>query len=151
MGAKLGLLRDGGTAFMSAHLQRVQALPGRGRFRTGISLLAPFKRPSEFSESSPLRDRIILFLSFPYFGGSSEEVGLDSESESVKLMDFKRLGIDAPHDRAGVRENEKDNIGDILVHQARYMIFDNCKPYLFFLLLTQTLLINNFRRHNGHI
>ncbi|PUU79855.1 hypothetical protein B9Z19DRAFT_1080740 [Tuber borchii] len=125
MGARLGLLREGGTAFMSAHLQRAGALPGRGRFRTGISLLAPFKRPSEFSERNPSRDRIILFVSFPYFGGSSEEIGLDPESESVLLMDFRRLGIDVPHDRVGVRENERDNIGKILVHQARYMIFDN--------------------------
>ncbi|PUU79853.1 hypothetical protein B9Z19DRAFT_1063928 [Tuber borchii] len=125
MGARLGLLREGGTAFMSAHLQRAGALPGRGRFKTGISLLAPFKKPLEFSERSPSRDRIILFVSFPYFGGSSEEIGLDPESESVLLMDFRRLGIDVPHDRAGVRENERDNIGKISVHQARYMIFDN--------------------------
>ena len=116
---------------MSAHLQRVRALPGRRRFRTGISLLAPFKRRSEFSEGRLSEDRIILFVSFPYFGGSSEEAGLDPESESVKLIDFKRLGVDIPYDRAGVRETDRDNIGKILVHQARYMIFDNCKLYLF--------------------
>jgi len=123
MGAKLGLLGEDGTAFMRAHLQRVRALPGRGRFKTGISLRAPF------SGRGALEDIIILFISFPYFGGSSEEIRLDLESESVKLIDFKGLGVD-PHDGAVVRE-ERDNIGKILVHQARYMIFDNCKLYLF--------------------
>ena len=141
MGEKLGLLREGGTAFMSAYLQRVRALPGRGRFRTGVSLRIPFKKLSESCWPGSPEDRFILFVSFPYFGGSSE-IRLGPESESVKLSDFKRLGVGAPDRRAIESEEEKDDtkqisvgeerdVGEILVHQARYMIFDNCKLCFF--------------------
>ena len=138
MGEKLGLQKEGETTFMGPYLERVRELPGHERFRTGISLRAPFKEPAELSRSE---SRFILFASFPYFGGSSQGIVLGSESESVKLLDFKRLGLDIPARRAlaskeerdGVREisaeEEGDDIGEILVHQARYMIFDNCKLY----------------------
>jgi len=153
---------------MDAYSKRVRALPGKGQFRTGVSLRAPFKEPSDKKpsgkepsdkepsdkepsgkepsgkepsdkkspESPKSEDRFILFVSFPYFGGSSEGVPLGPESESVKLLDFKRLGLDVPARRAPVSEEEgddisaeedRDDIGEILVHQARYMIFDNCK------------------------
>ena len=38
---------------------------------------------------------------------------------------------DVPDRRAvaSAEERERDKIGEILVHQARYMIFDNCKLY----------------------
>ena len=127
MGEKLGLLREGETAFMSAYLQRVRALPGRGRFRTGVSLRIPFKEPSEGCWPGSPEDRFIIFVSFPYFGGSSE-IMLDSESESVKLLDFKHVGFDVSNRSTAVSEQEeRDDIDEILVHQARYMIFDNCK------------------------
>jgi len=126
---------------MDAHLQRVRALPGSGRFRTGISLRASFNNPSELSGLGPSEDRFILFVSFPYFGGSGKETTLGPESESVKLLDFKRLGVGAPGRRVEVSEEkeerddirqisveeDRDDVGEILVHQARYMIFDNCK------------------------
>ena len=122
---------------MNSHLQRIRKLPGHERFRTGISLQAPFKKPGEFPRSE---SRFILFVSFPYFGGSSQGAKLNSESESVKLLDFKRLGLGLPARRAPASKEERDDIeetpgeegddiGEILVHQARYMIFDNCKPY----------------------
>jgi len=44
-------------------------------------------------------------------------------------LDFKRLGVDVPNSCATVSREDKDDIGGILVHQARYMIFDNCKLY----------------------
>ena len=128
---------------MGEYLRRVRKLPGHGRFRTGISLRAPLGKPSESSQPSSSEARFILFVSFPYFGGSSEGIALDSESESVNLLDFKGLGVDVPAHRApaggggrgSVREisaeEEGDSIGKILVHQARYMIFDNCKLYSF--------------------
>ncbi|PUU79838.1 hypothetical protein B9Z19DRAFT_788872 [Tuber borchii] len=134
MGEKLGLQKEGETTFIGPYLERVRELPGQGRFRTGVSLLVPFKEPAELSRSE---SRFILFASFPYFGGSSQGIVLDSESESVKLLDFKRLGLDLPsrrtpagkEERDDIREisaeEEKDDIGKILVHQARYMIFDN--------------------------
>jgi len=71
-------------------------------------------------------DRITLFVSFPYFGKSSSSVPLGPESESIELLDFKSLGVDVP-DRRGVISPEDGDIGGILVHQARYMIFDNCE------------------------
>ena len=126
MGEKLGLLREGETAFMSAYLQRVRALPGRGRFRTGVSLRIPFKEPSESCWPGSPEDRFILFVSFPYFGGSSE-IRLGPESESVKLLDFKRVEFDVSNPSTAVSEGERDDLEEILVHQARYMIFDNCK------------------------
>ena len=127
MGEKLGLLKGGDTAFIDAYLQRVRALPGRGRFGTGVSLRAPFKKPSELSGPGPSEDRFILFVSFPYFGGSSKEIALGPESESVKLLDFKRVEFDVSNPSTAVSEEERDDLEEILVHQARYMIFDNCK------------------------
>ena len=160
MGEKLGLLREGETGFMDAYSQRVRALPGCGRFRTGISLRAPLREPSEFSRLGSSEDRFILFVSFPYFGESSGEITLGPESESVKLLDFKRLGVGIPNHRAIAEEQDDireistgeerddireipvgegrddireisvgDDIGKILVHQARYMVFDNRKKY----------------------
>jgi len=126
MGERLGLLREGETAFMSAYLQRVRELPGRGRFRTGVSLRIPFKEPSEPCRSDSPEDRFILFVSFPYFGGSSG-IRLGPESESVKLLDFKRVGFDVSNRSIAVSEEERDDIEEILVHQERYMIFDNCE------------------------
>ena len=125
MGEKLGLQREGETAFMDAYLRTVRTLPGRGRFRTGVSLREPFKEPLELSRSE---DRFVLFVSFPYFGGSSEGIALGPESESVNLLDFKRLGVELP-DRSALVSEENNDLGEILVHQARYMIFDNCKLY----------------------
>ena len=52
------------------------------------------------------------------------------ESESVELLDFKHLGADVPNRISLVNVEDKDDIGEILVHQARYMIFDNCRLYL---------------------
>ncbi|PUU82943.1 hypothetical protein B9Z19DRAFT_1073806 [Tuber borchii] len=125
MAEKLGLQQEGETAFMEAYSQRVRALPGHRRFRTGVSLRAPFKKPSELPKLGSSEDRFILFVSFPYFGRSSEEVTLDQERESLKLLDFRLLGVDASDRRVKVSEEERADIGEILVHQARYMIFDN--------------------------
>ena len=140
-------------AFMQAYSQRVRALPGRGRFRTGVSLRAPCKRLTEPRGDSSSEDRFILFLSFPYFGRYSKGVGPSPESESVTLLNFKRLKVHAS-DRSTLvsegdgddtgktttkgkddkgktpAEEDKTDIGEILVHQARYMIFDNRKLYL---------------------
>jgi len=196
MAEKLGLE----AAFMQAYSQRVRELPGHGRFRTGISLRAPFKRLSESSGDSSSEDRFILFLSFPYFGRYNKGVGPSLESESVTLLNFKRLKVHASDrsegDGGDIRkrstkggddkgktpaeeergdrgkrpaeeeeeeeeerdmgkapaEEERDDMGktseeeerddkrkapaeeradirEILVHQARYMIFDNRKLY----------------------
>ena len=100
MGEKLGLQREGETGLMDAHSQRVQALPGNGRFRTGISFRIPFKKPGNPPTSSLSEDRFILFVSFPYFGKSSDDFALGQESESVGLLDFKRLEVDIPKDEA---------------------------------------------------
>ena len=127
MGEKLGLQRKGETAFMDAYSRRVRTLPGRERFRTGISLREPFKEPSQLPKSGSSEDRFILFVSFPYFGEPIEGVEFGPESESVKLSDFKYLGLDLPPHRVSVSKEERDDIGEILVHQARYMIFDNCE------------------------
>ena len=113
--------------FGDAHSKRVLALPGRERFRTGISLRVPAKKSSELSKSGPWEDRFILFVSFPYLGKSGSITSLGPESESVELLDFKRLGAEVPDRSAAVSREGKDDIGEILVHQARYMIFDNCK------------------------
>lgn len=134
MGEKLGLQRKGETTFMNQYAQRIRALPGRRFFRTGISSLAPLKKSSELSRPCSSGDRFILMVSFPYFGEASEKVTLCPRSESVKLLDFKRLGLGAP-DCTTVRcKAEIDyaggllvDIGDTLVHQVRYMIFDNRK------------------------
>ena len=116
--------------FGEAHSRRVLALPGRGRFRTGFSLRVPPKNQSGLAKPGPSEDRITLFVSFPYFGQASSSIPLVPESESLKLLDFKRLGPGVPHHSAVmIREDPAAN-GEILVHQARYMIFDNCKPCL---------------------
>ncbi|PUU82945.1 hypothetical protein B9Z19DRAFT_965998 [Tuber borchii] len=120
MGEKLGLERDGETDFRGTYLQRVPTLPGHGRFRTGISLRAPLKRPTEASGHGSSGDRFVLFVSFPYFGRSNEEFILSPENESVTLLDFKSLGA-----HSSDPEGEGGDIRKILVHQARYMIFDN--------------------------
>ncbi|PUU82949.1 hypothetical protein B9Z19DRAFT_1061381 [Tuber borchii] len=125
VGEKLGLPKDGETTFMDAHLQRARALPGRGRFKTGVSLRAPPGEPSELSRPGSSETRFILFVSFPYFGGPRKEITLGLESESVELLDFKRMEAGAPDRRAAVNEEEGGNMGKLLVHQARYMIFDN--------------------------
>ena len=86
MAEKLGLQREGETTFMDEYLRRVRELPGGERFRTGVSLRASFKEssdlpklgtPESFELGSPRlpklgssEDRFILFVSFPYFGGS---------------------------------------------------------------------------------
>ena len=132
--------------FGNAHSKRVLTLPGRERFRTGFSLRVPSVNSSKLAKSGLSEDRITLFVSFPYFGKSSSSIPLGPESESVRLSDFKRLGVGAPDRRAIVSEEEerdgtrqisvgevRDGIGEVLVHQARYMIFDNRK--LFFSLL----------------
>jgi len=159
MAEKLGLKNKDEAAFMGGYLKRVRDLPGREGFRTGISLRASFKGTSGLpksglpespkSDSSRVsrpgssEDRFILFVSFPYFGRSSERVTLSPKSESVKLIDFKRLGVDVPDRKSGVSEEERDYIqeisaeeggvsveeGEILVHQAQYMLFDNSKLY----------------------
>ena len=113
--------------FGDAHSERVSALPGRDRFRTGISLRVPAKKSSELPGSGSWEDRIILFVSFPYFGKPSSITSLGPGSESVGLLDFPRLGVDVPDRSATMSPRDKDDIGEILVHQARYMIFDNCK------------------------
>jgi len=54
---------------------------------------------------------------------------LGQQRESLKLLDFKFLGVDSHDRRVQVSEEEVVvRIGEILVHQARYMIFDNRKP-----------------------
>ena len=44
------------------------------------------------------------------------------------VLDFKFLGADARHHRVKVSEEERAGTGEILAHQARYMIFENRKP-----------------------
>ncbi|CAZ79523.1 unnamed protein product [Tuber melanosporum] len=109
---KLGL--PGGTNFGETHWARVRALPGHGAFRTGISLWVPSR------EASQPGGKLALFASLPYFGRSSDGAQLGPDDESVGLLDFKRLGVGLA---SGAME--RDDIGEILVHQARYMIFDN--------------------------
>ena len=114
--------------FCDAHSKRVLTLPGRGRFRTGFSLRIPSNKPSEFAKPGSSEARITLFVSLPYFGKSSGSSILSGpESESVRLLDFKDLGVDVPGRSAAAPGEDKDHIAGILVHQARYMIFDNCK------------------------
>ena len=116
--------------FGDAHSKSVLTLPGRGRFRTGFSLRVPPKSTSKLAKSSSSEDRITLFVSFPYFGKSSSSILLGPESESVELLDFKSLGVDVPNRNAIVSREDKDDIEEILVYQARYMIFDSRKLYL---------------------
>ena len=157
MAEKLGLKEEGKADFMGGCLKRVRELPGREGFRTGISLQAYFKEPSDLFNPGPpespksgsSKDRFILFASFPYFGRCGQNVILSPKSESVKLMDFKRLGVDVPDCKPGVSGEGRDYIGEIsveegismeeegisveegeiLVHQAQYMLFDNSKLY----------------------
>ena len=161
MAEKLGLKKKAEAAFMGGYLKRVRQLPGREGFRTGISLRASSKESDLAKSGSPpespksglsrlsrpgsSEDRFILFVSFPYFGRSSEKITLSPKGESVKLLDFKRLGVDVPDRKPGVSEEERDYIGEvpveeeegrisveegeILVHQAQYMLFDNSKLY----------------------
>jgi len=129
---------------MDAYSHGVREPPGYRRFRTGISLRVSFKEPSELpklqtpvspnlgspglSKPGSSEDRFILFVSFPYFGSPSQEITLDRERENLKLLDFKFLGVDARDRRVEVsEEDERASIGEILVHQARYIIFDNSK------------------------
>ncbi|PUU79845.1 hypothetical protein B9Z19DRAFT_1080732 [Tuber borchii] len=132
MGEKLGLQRNGETTYMDKCLQGVPKLPAPGHFRTGISLRASFKEPTGLPKPGSSEDRFILFVSFPYVGESSNERGLDSERESIKLREFKRLGVgvrgrEAPVGRGGSYDPKEISVekGEILVHQAQYMIFDN--------------------------
>ena len=134
MAEKLGLQKEGKTTFMSAYLQGVQALPGHGRFRTGVSLRAPFEEPSELSKPGSSQAGFTLLVSFPYFGEFSKKGELDLQRESVKLLEFKRLGGGIRSRKAAAGGEGSAEIGEtsvekqeILVHQARYMIFDNCK------------------------
>ena len=151
MAEKLGVKKKGEAAFMGGYLKSVRELPGREGFRTGISLRASFKEPSDLPKSDssqlsrlgPSEDRFILFVSFPYFGRSSEKITLSPKSESVKLLDFKRLGVGISDRNPGMSEERRDYIeeasveergisveeGEILVHQAQYMLFDNSKLY----------------------
>jgi len=158
MAERLGLKKEGEAAFMGGYLKNVRELPGREGFRTGISLRAslrglsgvpksgspdpPKSGSSKLPKPVSSEDRFILFVSFPYFGRSIEKATLSPKSESVKLSDFKHLGVDVPDREPGV-EKERDYIGEtsveeeeggvsvekgeVLVHQAQYMIFDNCK------------------------
>jgi len=63
------------------------------------------------------------------------EVTLNPKSESVKLLDFKRLGVEVPEPKPGVSEGERDYIGEIsgeggisveeggiLVYRGQYML-----------------------------
>jgi len=119
------------TTFGEAHSKKVLALPGCERFRTGISLRVPSKKPAGLAKPDSSEDRFTLFVSFPYFGKSSGSFPLGPEPESVRLLDIKCLGDDVPDGSAVVGGEEKDGIGETLVHQARYMIFDNRKLYFF--------------------
>jgi len=116
--------------FGEAHSRRVLALPGRGRFRTGFSLRVPPKNQSQLAKPSPSEDRITLFVSFPYFGKSNNSIPMGPESESVELLHFKRMETDIP-DHPNVVGPGGGGAEGVLVHQARYTIFDNCKLYFF--------------------
>jgi len=161
MAEKLGFKKNGEAAFMGGYLKPVRSLPGRAGFRTGISLRASCGGISRFPKAGspePLKsgssklpkpdsseDRFILFVSFPYFGRSSKETTLSPEGESVKLLDFKRLGVGFRSRGPEVsREKERDSIGEVsmegegglsvekgevLVHQAQYMLFSDSKLY----------------------
>jgi len=108
-------LRNAAT-FGDAHSERVRALPGCERFRTGISLRVPAKKSCELSKSSSSKDRLIFFVSFPYFGRSGSITSLGPKSESVELLNFGRLGVDVPGRGAAMSREDKDDIGEILVH-----------------------------------
>ena len=61
---------------------------------------------------------------FPYFGESGKGIMFTPESETVRLLDFRSLGIDVPDRDSIVNKEERDDIRGILVHQARYTVFD---------------------------
>ena len=117
------------TTFGHTHSKKVLALPGGGNFRTGMSLRVPSKKQSAPAKLGLQEDRSTLFVSFPYFGKTSSSIPLGPESESVELLDFRRLGVDVPDRNVEVSEGDRDDVREILVHQARYMVFDNCKVY----------------------
>ncbi|KAG0128935.1 hypothetical protein HOY82DRAFT_522130 [Tuber indicum] len=117
IGEKFGLEKEGRTAFADEYLRRVRALPGYKRFRTGVSLRVPSESSSE--------NRFILFVSFPYLG-ESYDIALGKGRESARLLGFKRLGVHIPN-----RRGTRDDIGKILVHQARYIVFDNYTMAIF--------------------
>jgi len=127
MAEELHLLNP--TTFGDTHSEKVLALPGHENFRTGISLRVPSKIPLGLPSSGSPEDQSTLFVSFPYFGKSSSSIPLSRESESVRLLDFKRLGADVADHSAVVGGEGHDDIMGTLVHQARYMIFDTRKLY----------------------
>ena len=137
MGEKLALQKAGETGFARAYLQGVHALPGRRRFRTGISLWASPNEPLELLRSGLPEDKLILFTPLPYFGESRGGITFGSESESVALLDFNHLGARVHGRRPVASEKEKDGFEKILVHQARYIIFDNCKMLFHFPSVSQ--------------
>jgi len=81
------------------------------------------KNNSGVGEAGFLEDRVIISI----FRKSSGSFPLGPESESVELLDFKHLGVDAPAHSTVVSGEKKEDIREILVHQARYMIFENCE------------------------
>jgi len=158
MAEKLGLKKNGEAASVGGYLEGARSLPGRAGFRTGISLRTFFRGifpkagspellksgSSTLPKPDSSEDRFILFVSFPYFGRSSKETTLSPEGESVKLLDFKRLGVGFHSREPGLSEKERDSIGEIsvegeggvsvekgevLVHQAQYMLFNDSKLY----------------------
>ncbi|PWW79095.1 hypothetical protein C7212DRAFT_360616 [Tuber magnatum] len=92
---------------------------------TGISFRVPFEKPSDLEKPRSSEDGFTLFVSFPYLGSSGIGFRSGFRSESVRLLDFKGLGVTVPDRGDPESEEENDDIGEILVHQARYMIFDN--------------------------
>ncbi|RPB03056.1 hypothetical protein L873DRAFT_275013 [Choiromyces venosus 120613-1] len=119
---KLGLNPKYTTAFKDEHSKRVLEHPGRAGFRMGISLSVLF----ELSE-----DKLTFFVSIPYFGMVGPAVTLDSTSESVTLSELKQLKVHIPNNGGLAGEEERDEIGEILVDQARYMVFDDRKLHVF--------------------
>ncbi|CUS12900.1 unnamed protein product [Tuber aestivum] len=125
MAGKLRLITERGATFRDEHSKRVEALPGHGRFRTGVSLRVPSKRLLESSGSDLSETRFTLFVSYPYFGEPNGEIPLGARSESVRLLDFKGLGVYERHGGGRITGGSRIEIEEVLVHQARYMIFDN--------------------------
>ncbi|CUS12892.1 unnamed protein product [Tuber aestivum] len=125
MAYRLRLLSDAELDFWVSHKESVLALPGDGYFRTGILFSVPLERLLGLGTPPSSEDRFTLFVSFPYLGNSAIGFRPGFRSESVGLLDFKTLGV-RPLDRGDVRsEGERDDIREIVVHQARYMIIDN--------------------------
>lgn len=61
---------------------------------------------------------------FPYFEESGKGITFTPESEAVRLLDFRSLGIDVPDRDAIVNKEERNDIRGILVHPVRYTVFD---------------------------